>query len=73
MAGAETWHRILNAIERLQVRTPAEGEKVHCRRPLPGNSVGQRAGDPGRRAGGLMRWRRRRVHDSDGRYSARSG
>jgi hypothetical protein len=30
MAGAETtWHRILNAIERLQAKTPAEGEKVH--------------------------------------------
>jgi Family of unknown function (DUF6961) len=27
-AGAETWHRILNAIERLQARVPAEGEKV---------------------------------------------
>jgi hypothetical protein len=25
MAGAETWHRILNAIERLQ----AKGEKMH--------------------------------------------
>ena len=23
------WHRILNAIERLQAKTPAEGEKVH--------------------------------------------
>ena len=29
MAGAEAWHRILNAIERLQVKAPAEGEKVH--------------------------------------------
>jgi hypothetical protein len=29
MAGAETWHRILNAIERLEVKVPAEGEKVH--------------------------------------------
>ena len=29
MAGAETWHRILNAIERLQARAPADGEKVH--------------------------------------------
>jgi hypothetical protein len=29
MAGAETWHRILNAIERLQAKTPTEGEKVH--------------------------------------------
>jgi hypothetical protein len=27
IAGAETWHRILNAIERLQAK--AEGEKVH--------------------------------------------
>jgi hypothetical protein len=24
MAGAETWHRILNAIERLQAMAPAE-------------------------------------------------
>jgi hypothetical protein len=29
MAGAETWHRILNAIERLQAQKPAAGEKVH--------------------------------------------
>jgi hypothetical protein len=29
MAGAETWHRILNAIERLQAKAAAEGEKVH--------------------------------------------
>ena len=29
LAGAETWHRILNAIERLQARAPADGEKVH--------------------------------------------
>jgi hypothetical protein len=29
MAGAETWHRILNAIERRQAKAPAEGEKVH--------------------------------------------
>jgi hypothetical protein len=29
MAGAETRHRILNAIERLQAKTPAEGEAVH--------------------------------------------
>jgi hypothetical protein len=28
MAGAETWHRILNAIERLQAAAPAEGESV---------------------------------------------
>jgi hypothetical protein len=26
---AATWHRILNAIERLQAKAPAEGEKVH--------------------------------------------
>ena len=32
MAGAETWHRILNAIERLQAQKPAEGEGVHRRR-----------------------------------------
>jgi hypothetical protein len=29
MAGAETWRRILNAIERLQANVPADGEKVH--------------------------------------------
>jgi hypothetical protein len=29
MAGAETWHRILSAIEGLQAKAPAEGEKVH--------------------------------------------
>jgi hypothetical protein len=29
MVGCETWHRILNAIERLQVKAPAEGETVH--------------------------------------------
>jgi hypothetical protein len=29
MAGAETWHRILNAIERLQAKAPAEGRRVH--------------------------------------------
>jgi hypothetical protein len=29
MAGAETWHRILNAVERLQATQPVEGEKVH--------------------------------------------
>ena len=29
MAGAETWHRVLSAIERLQAKAPAEGEKVH--------------------------------------------
>jgi hypothetical protein len=27
--GAATWHRILDAIERLQTKAPAEGEKVH--------------------------------------------
>jgi hypothetical protein len=26
---AITWHRILDAIERLQAQKPAEGEKVH--------------------------------------------
>ena len=26
---AITWHRILNAIERLQAKASAEGEKVH--------------------------------------------
>jgi hypothetical protein len=33
MAGAETWHRILNATERLQAKAPAAGEKVPGRRP----------------------------------------
>ncbi len=28
LAGAKTWHRTLNAIERLQSKAPAEGEKV---------------------------------------------
>jgi hypothetical protein len=28
-AGANTWHRILDAIERLQAKKPAEGEKMH--------------------------------------------
>jgi triphosphoribosyl-dephospho-CoA synthetase len=27
MAGAETWHRILDAIERLQAKAPAEGRR----------------------------------------------
>jgi hypothetical protein len=26
MAGCKTWHRILNAIERLQAKAPTEGE-----------------------------------------------
>jgi hypothetical protein len=29
MIGSETWHRILNAIERLQATKPGEGEPVH--------------------------------------------
>ena len=29
MASAAAWHRILDAIERLQATKPAEGEKVH--------------------------------------------
>jgi hypothetical protein len=29
MAGCEVWHRILNAIERLQAKGPADGEGVH--------------------------------------------
>ena len=29
LIGAETWHRILNAIERLQAMKPAEGDAVH--------------------------------------------
>jgi len=28
-AGPATWHRILNAIERLQAKVPAKGEAVH--------------------------------------------
>jgi len=28
-AAALTWHRILDAIKRLQAKAPAEGEKVH--------------------------------------------
>ena len=28
-AGAATWHRILDAIERLQAQKPAEGEPIH--------------------------------------------
>jgi hypothetical protein len=28
MAGCEVWHRILNAIERLKAKAPAEGETV---------------------------------------------
>jgi hypothetical protein len=28
MAGCETWHRILNAIERLQATAPAVGERI---------------------------------------------
>jgi len=27
--GALTWHRILDAIERLQAKAPAEGEATH--------------------------------------------
>ena len=26
---AATWHRILDAIERLQAKSPAEGERLH--------------------------------------------
>ena len=29
MAGAATWHRILDAIERLQAEKLAEGEALH--------------------------------------------
>ena len=29
MAGAETWHRILNAIQRLQAKAPAEGDAIY--------------------------------------------
>jgi hypothetical protein len=50
MAGAETWHRILNAIERLQAKAPAEGEKVHQERPtngrFPRRPSGKEAGAP---------------------------
>jgi hypothetical protein len=42
MLGAETWHRILNAIERLQAQKPAEGRRS-ARWPRhdfqPGDSV----------------------------------
>ena len=37
MAGAETWHRILNAIERLQAKAPAEGRR--CTLPITFDSV----------------------------------
>jgi hypothetical protein len=39
MAGEETWHRILNAIERLQAQKPVEGETVHydTTEPVPGS------------------------------------
>jgi hypothetical protein len=29
MPGCTTWHQILDAIERLQAKAPAEGEKAH--------------------------------------------
>jgi hypothetical protein len=29
MAGCDVWHRILNAIQRLQASVPADGEAVH--------------------------------------------
>jgi hypothetical protein len=29
MAGCTTWHRILDAIQQLQAKAPAKGEKVH--------------------------------------------
>ena len=29
MACAETWHRILDAIERLRAKAPADGERMH--------------------------------------------
>jgi len=29
MAGAETWHRTLNALERLKAKAPSEGEMLH--------------------------------------------
>jgi len=29
MAGAETWHRILDCVERIQAQKPADGETVH--------------------------------------------
>jgi hypothetical protein len=29
MAGCKMWHPILNAIEQLQAKAPAEGEKLH--------------------------------------------
>jgi hypothetical protein len=29
VTGSETWHRILDAIERLQAMAPADGDAVH--------------------------------------------
>jgi hypothetical protein len=29
IAGCATWQRILDSVERLQAKAPAEGEKVH--------------------------------------------
>ena len=37
--GALTWHRILDAIERLQAKAPAAGERVHRHRLRPGAST----------------------------------
>jgi hypothetical protein len=28
MAGDETWHRVLNVVERLQVKAPVEGKST---------------------------------------------
>jgi hypothetical protein len=39
MAGSKTWHRILNAIERLQAKAPADGEGVHLPGPDPAPST----------------------------------
>jgi hypothetical protein len=30
MAGDETWHRVLNVVERLQVKAPVEGKSTRC-------------------------------------------
>ena len=49
MAGAETWHRILNAIERLQAKTP--GEEIRCisrrGRPIAVDYYGTASGNRG--------------------------
>ena len=44
MAGAETWHRILNAIERLQVKAPAGVSEYVCgSTSRPGSAIRRRS------------------------------